>query len=126
MLKSEYLTPPWILDALGEFDLDPCAPVKRPWDMAKKHYTRHQNCIVLTFARTETKMFFNWIWNLAIAVLFIEGRITFYDVNGHLVRTRNGKVANSGAPSVLIAYDHSNAESLRDSGIKGKFLWINK
>ena len=26
----EWLTPPKILDALGPFDLDPCAPVVRP------------------------------------------------------------------------------------------------
>lgn len=31
--KDEWLTPPGIIKSLGEFDLDPCAPVKRPWDM---------------------------------------------------------------------------------------------
>jgi hypothetical protein len=34
-----WLTPPYILDALGPFDLDPCSPVGRPWDTAAKHYT---------------------------------------------------------------------------------------
>ena len=34
-----WLTPPEIIKALGPFDLDPCAPVNRPWDMAAKHYT---------------------------------------------------------------------------------------
>jgi len=24
---------------MGKFDLDPCSPIKRPWDTAKKHYT---------------------------------------------------------------------------------------
>lgn len=37
--KEEWLTDPKIIKALGTFDLDPCAPVERPWDMAKKHYT---------------------------------------------------------------------------------------
>lgn len=36
---DEWLTPPDILSALGPFDLDPCAPVSRPWDMAARHYT---------------------------------------------------------------------------------------
>lgn len=38
---NEWLTPPHIIKALGEFDLDPCAPRKeiRPWDTAKKHFT---------------------------------------------------------------------------------------
>lgn len=37
-----WLTPPNILEALGgadSFDLDPCAPLNRPWDMARNHYT---------------------------------------------------------------------------------------
>lgn len=37
--NDEWLTPKWIFEGLGEFDLDPCSPVKRPWDTAKRHYT---------------------------------------------------------------------------------------
>jgi hypothetical protein len=37
--KDEWLTPKSIIDALGEFDLDPCSPVVRPWNTAKKHLT---------------------------------------------------------------------------------------
>lgn len=37
--KVEYLTPKFIIDALGPFDLDPCAPIIRPWDTAKEHFT---------------------------------------------------------------------------------------
>src|SRR5205085_12687917 len=37
--KDEWLTPRYILDALGTFDLDTCAPIKRVWDMAKRHYS---------------------------------------------------------------------------------------
>lgn len=36
---TEWLTPPAIIAALGPFDLDPCAPVERPWPTAAKHYT---------------------------------------------------------------------------------------
>lgn len=43
MLKDEWLTPPEIIKALGRFDLDPCAPVCRPWDTAYRHYTIHDN-----------------------------------------------------------------------------------
>jgi hypothetical protein len=39
MQKDEWLTPPHILKALGEFDLDPCSPVVRPWPTAKRHFT---------------------------------------------------------------------------------------
>lgn len=37
--KDEWLTPPWLLSRLGSFDLDPCAPVNRPWPTASRHYT---------------------------------------------------------------------------------------
>jgi hypothetical protein len=38
--KSQvHLTPRWIIDALGPFDLDPCAADPRPWDCAKTNYT---------------------------------------------------------------------------------------
>ena len=36
--KDEWLTPPEIIKSLGEFDLDPCSPINRPWDTAKKHF----------------------------------------------------------------------------------------
>ena len=29
--KDEWLTPPEIIKSLGEFDLDPCSPINRPW-----------------------------------------------------------------------------------------------
>lgn len=38
---NEWLTPPSIIAALGEFDLDPCAPraAVRPWNTAYRHFT---------------------------------------------------------------------------------------
>lgn len=146
--KDEWLTPPQVINALGQFDLDPCAPVKRPWSTAKLHYTEqndglnqpwigrvwcnppygdktkvwlnrcaeHGNCTALTFARTDTKMFTESVWNKATAVLFIKGRLRFYHVNG----TQGD---SAGAPSVLIAYGYDNAMALKNSGIEGKFLW---
>lgn len=45
--KDEYLTPPAILKTLGDFDLDPCAPVIRPWNIAAKHYTIKDNGLAL-------------------------------------------------------------------------------
>ena len=36
--NDEWLTPPEIIKGLGEFDLDPCSPINRPWDTAKNHY----------------------------------------------------------------------------------------
>jgi hypothetical protein len=154
MDKDEWLTPPEIIKAMGPFDLDPCAPVERPWPMALNHYTvednglmkpwygriwlnppygaptvvrpwmrrmaDHNNGIALIFARTETDMFFETVWNEATAVLFLRGRLYFYHADG------TKAAANAGAPSVLIAYGERNAGALRNAGIDGKFFKLEK
>jgi hypothetical protein len=145
-----WLTPPAILRALGEFDLDPCSSVGRPWDTAKHHYTieddglaqewfgrvwcnppygpgmapflkrmvEHGNGIVLIFARTETRAFFEYIWDKADALLFIKGRLRFH--------TPDGKVASTaGSPSVLIAYGEENVKALEKCGINGKLVYLD-
>lgn len=151
MVTDTWLTPPDIIQRLGLFDLDPCTPDQMPWLTAKKRYTKqddglekdwngrvwlnppyskeavkwlrkmaaHQNGIALVFARTETSWFFETVWNAASGVLFLEGRIHFYNSDG--VKAK----ANAGAPSVLVSYGAENAEILRCSGIKGKFIYIN-
>ena len=76
----------------------------------------HNNGIALTFARIETKMFFQYVWGKAMSVIFIEGRLFFYRKNG--IRAK----ANSGAPSVLIAYGKEADKRLLNSKIKGKYI----
>lgn len=43
MKNDEWLTPPEILAPLGVFDLDPCAPIVRPWPTAHQHLTKEQD-----------------------------------------------------------------------------------
>lgn len=145
--REEWLTPPNIVKALGPFDLDPCAPVKRLFDTAAKHFTvedngliqpwngrvwlnppygdqtvlwmkrmaEHGNGIALIFARTETATFFPWVWDHADAMLFMRGRVRFYNVNGEQGGT-------AGAPSVLIAYGGGNSEALTRCGLAGRVV----
>jgi hypothetical protein len=144
-----WLTPPYVIEALGEFDLDPCASVDRPWDTAKSHYTieddgllqpwfgrvwcnppygpklgpflrkmaEHNNGIALVFARTETRAFFDFVWNEATAIFFIKGRLRFYKPDGSIGGT-------AGSPSVLIAYGDSQAEILKNCNLQGKYVRI--
>lgn len=149
MLKDEWLTPNEILSELGPFDLDPCSPINRPWDSARNHFTilddglkkewfgrvwlnppygretakwlnrlsEHGNGIALIFARTETKLFVEQVWSKAAALLFIHGRLYFHHADGSKAK------ANSGAPSVLVAYGDINADILESAhGIKGTFI----
>jgi hypothetical protein len=41
--RTEYLTPRFIIDALGPFDLDPCASAVRPWPTAARHIALPQD-----------------------------------------------------------------------------------
>lgn len=41
-LKDEWLTPPYVIEAIGgadSFNLDPCSPINRPWATARQHLT---------------------------------------------------------------------------------------
>ena len=40
--SNTWFTPKWILEALGEFDLDPCSQSFRPFDTARKHIEHDQ------------------------------------------------------------------------------------
>ena len=148
MMKDEWLTPPLIIQALGTFDLDPCAPISRPWATAGRHYTvlddglskpwhgrvwlnppygleaaawlrrlmAHGTGTALIFARTETAMFFECVWNAATAIFFFNGRLHFHHVNGERAQ------ANAGAPSCLVAYGQRDRDAIERSGLAGKLL----
>ena len=74
----------------------------------------------MIFARTETEVFFTEVWEKADAILFIKGRIHFHYVSGERSLT------NSGAPSCLVAYGQNNVEKLKQSGIKGKLVFLGE
>ncbi|MFH6944604.1 DNA N-6-adenine-methyltransferase [Flavobacterium sp. FlaQc-50] len=150
--NETWLTPPELIKSLGEFDLDPCSPINRPWNTAKNHLTiedesllhpwegrvwlnppygkymekflhkmaLHQNGISLIFARTETQAFQNYIFPFAESIFFIEGRLTFYNVEGKKAGS------NAGAPSVLIGHDEFNSQMIEQSGLKGHHVYLKQ
>lgn len=71
-----------------------------------KKIALHGNGIALTFARTDTKCFHDWVFPYADSILFLEGRLYFYYIDGR--RSRN----SSGGPSILIAYGQHNTSAL--------------
>ena len=144
--KDEWLTPPPLIEALGEFDLDPCAPVKRPWEMAKNHFTVEDNGL--------DKEWFGRVWlnppygnftkywiekaakhgncialifNRSYTKLFHEyvypNAIGVFHIKGRIkFHHVNGRQADScGAPSVLIAFDEYNANVLENCKLDGFF-----
>ena len=151
MLKDEWLTPPVILESLGEFDLDPCSPINRPWPTAKSHLTINDNGLNAEWNGCvwcnppyglEAK---KWLAKLAdhgsgIALIFArtETRMFFDEVwpKASALLFIEGRLyfhhvdgsrarANAGAPSVLVAYGAKAVGKLKDSGIKGKLIMLD-
>lgn len=146
--SDSWITPKWLIDCIGPFDLDPCASNPQPWPCAKHQYTvdddgfsktwkgfvycnppygretsrwlgrmsTHDNGIALVFARTETRMFFDYVWPWASALLFLNGRLTFCRPDGSLAG------ANSGGPSVLVGYGSQARRRLLSCSKLGSFV----
>lgn len=146
---DEWLTPPDVIRALGEFDLDPCAPINRPWDMAKHHYTKNDDGLNLPwFGRIwlnppygrET---FKWMHKLSehksgIALIFARTETRgFHEMiwkKAHSVFFFLGRLAfyhvdgtkgdSANAPSCLVSYSNYDSEIIRTSGLKGKQVFL--
>lgn len=145
--NDEWLTPPHIVESLGEFDLDPCAPIRRPWHTANKHYTIRDDGLQQVWRGRvwcnppygrET---FKWLEKLhghgdGIALIFARTEtIGFHKeiwdkadavffFKGRLafyyIDGTKGDAAN--APSCLVAYGSNNVEAIKASGLSGKLV----
>ena len=135
---DEWYTPDYIVEALGVFDMDPCAGPKRfaklnislPEDGLKcdwqgrvwlnppystiedwiKKFVAHRDGIILVNARPETQ-WFQYLARNASMILWLKGRLAF----GHAGNM--SKRATVG--SVLVAYGQNNAIVISRSGLDG-------
>lgn len=147
-ITTTWLTPRAVIEALGPFDLDPCAaPSPRPWPTADRHIELPEDGLAADWSGrvwlnppygAET---WRWLARLAehgdgIALIFARTETVGFArevwdkasgmlfLHGRLSFARpDGSVGrNSGAPSVLVAYGHAAAERLRRSGLGGTFV----
>ncbi len=147
--KDEWLTPPAILRALGEFDLDPCAPRVRPWPMARQHFTLEDDGLIRAWSGRvwcnppygdETG---KWLARChghgnAIALTFARTETRMFHEHvwsvAHAVFFFRGRLTfhhvngqpgdASPAPSCLIAFGARNIESIRFSGLNGRLVLL--
>lgn len=154
--KEEWLTPKWITDDLGPFDLDPCSPINRPWDTARSHYNETDDGLSKDW---HGKVWLNppygnktntWMKKLkqhgnGIALIFARTETsTFFDniwldadslfffkgrISFHHVSGE--KSGPAGAPSVLVCYGKQNSINLNrivstNEKFKGVFIDLNK
>lgn len=142
---TTWLTPPEILAALGEFDLDPCAaPSPRPWPTARQHIELPADGLAADwhgrvwlnppFDRYEAP---RWLAKLAAhgnGIALIPARTETAMFFAHVWPKASGVLfvqkrphfhypdgtraaANSGAPICLVAYGKENATMLEQSGL---------
>ncbi len=146
---EEWLTPPAIIAALGPFDLDPCAPMPRPWRTARAHYYRPIDGLT---APWRGRIWLNppysagiigrWLARMAAhnhgtALIFARTEtqpffrhvweactaLLFLEGRLHFHYPDGTRAkANGGAPSVLCAYGREDADRLAGSGLAGQFV----
>lgn len=148
---DEWLTPPAVLAALGgwkSFNLDPCAPIVRPWPTARRHYTIEDNGLILPWTGRvwmncpyHRTVIGRWLGrmvdhNHGIALIFARTEtVPFFKhvwerasallfLRGRLDFHRvDGSVeGNAGAPTVLCAYGTGDADVLACCGLDGHFV----
>jgi len=144
--SDTWLTPPEIIQALGPFDLDPCAAEDQPWTTAIRQLTQdglavewwgfvwcnppfgpdagkwlermaeHGHGIALVAARTETRWFVSAVWEKASSILFLHGRPHFHHLDGSRAS------ANSGVPICLVGYGYEGFKRLSMCGLGGSLV----
>lgn len=154
--KDEWLTPRAIVDDLGPFDLDPCAPLasRRPWPTANEHFTIEDNGLRREwhgrvwmnppYARRHIKQ---WMGRLAghgngIALTFARTDTEMFQTivfkHASAIFFVKGRITflhvsglrsdfNGGAPSVLVAFGRECAHRLGSfTAMPGHFMWLNE
>lgn len=142
--KDEYLTSLPLIQSLGKFKLDPCSPIKRPWDTAEIHFSKKDDGLT---KKWKGRVWLNppygretykWLEKLVkhgngIALVFArtETKYFFKYIWGeaNAILFLKGRIAfhsiigkkllKAMAPSCLIAYGKNNVKALKKSGIDG-------
>ena len=141
---DEWLTPQNILNALGPFDLDPCAPVSRPWPMAARHYTVADDGLSKPWAGriwlnppygTHT---FEWMKRLAghregLALIFARTEtrgfhseiwdkahgVFFFKGRLKFCRVDGTQAQGANAPSCLVSYSEADTVAIMQAQDRG-------
>lgn len=145
--NDEWLTPPFITNCLGTFDLDPCQPIQPPFFHASFGFNKeHDGLNKKWFGRVwlnppygrET---FKWLKKLSehksgIALIFARTETigfhteifnkahSIFFFKGRLkFYTVDGNEGNSAnAPSCLVSYSEEDTTSIKNAIIKNKLI----
>lgn len=150
-----WITPKYITDSLGKFDLDPCVPNGGgPWKHAKDYI--EENSDGLCFSRWWGRVWLNppygrkkimepWLERMVKhnnGILLVSARtdtkwfhdyvfgcakaILFLKNRISFCNINGFQIKGNSAPSILASYGNNNIESLRNCGLEGQFFTINE
>lgn len=143
-----WLTPPGILESLGEFDLDPCTPPEMPWSTAARRYTEEDDGLEQPW---DGRVWLNppygkvlglWLRKMSLhdrgtALIFARteteaffryvweaaGALLFLEGRIHFHWPDGARAkSNAGAPSVLVAYGVDDVDVLAECDLEGAFV----
>lgn len=147
--NETWLTPPAVLRALGDFDLDPCAaPSPRPWPTALAHVELPTDGLAIEWRGrvwcnppygAEARRWLDKLADHGNGIALIFARVdteAFHECvweRAHGLLFLRGRLtfcdrrgvpakANSGAASVLVAYGADNARVLAHCGLSGHYV----
>lgn len=146
---NEWYTPKWILDALGHFDLDPCASENPPFPTASRMIDKNEDGLLQNWEgvrvflnppyshplidRFIEKMALNGngialIFNRMDCEMWHEQIFPFADamliLRGRVkfLKPDGTTAQGAGCGSILVAYGEENAKVLKECGLRGKYI----
>lgn len=149
-VTHDWITPKFIIDALGLFDLDPCQSPTQPWPCATRGIVQPRDGLAEPWGQQE-RVWCNppysihaaaWLDKMAkhgngIALIFARtetamffehvwakaAAILFLEGRLHFHYPDGRRAdANAGGPSCLIAYSRADAERLATCGLAGALV----
>lgn len=149
--SDEWYTPKELLDALGKFDLDPCAPVNPLWPTATVMYDKridglsqkwegrvwlnppYSRPLIEQFVRrlAEHGNGMALLYNRCDSKMFQDiifkkaTAMKFLRYRIRFYRPDGTRGDSPGRGSILIAFGKENAEILKTCTIEGKYVQIN-
>ena len=148
--QKTWLTPKWIVDALGPFDMDPCVPDHMPWSTATRMVTKAEDGLVVPWKGAvwlnppygrESLPFLMKMASHRNGVALLFGRtdtrawhqyvfpvcdsVLFMRGRISFYREDGTCAGGANAPSALVSYTAHFTAKLKDAGIPGYLVKCN-
>lgn len=149
---DEWYTPKYVINALGEFDLDPCAPVNPLFQTAKTMYNINDDGLKQEW---EGRVFLNPPYSRPLIERFVEKmaehnngiallfnrcdnrmfhEIIFKKAEGMMflrkrirfLRPDGSQGDSPGCGSILVAFGEENAKILKNCEMEGKYVRLRE